>query len=219
MKTRFFSLAITVVILVANTVMAQEPTTERVSTMIDIRNDLIVPEKGESQMAQSVNVLWRYKGFGGFLETDYKSKSHTLTIKPSLLFRLGSWHLLGGLSTNSQGADFAQTGAWFIDSFGNFKVLADLRNFWSISGRGNSYTDNLLRIMYPITSKFSIGADLAYDHWWNETNHNWYFVGPRISYQLTKGVSIYTRVSREWDALGDKTQTVDRIRLALAFAF
>ena len=219
MKPRFFSLAAIVLILMASSVLAQEPAAEKLSVMIDIRNDFILPEKGENITAQSVNIWLQGKRFSGFLETDYKSKSHTFTVKPSLLFKQGPWYFLGGASTNSQGSDFIQAGVWFIDSFGRFKILADLRNYWSILGKENGYTDNLFRVMYPIAGRLSVGGDFLFDHWWNGPGHNLYFVGPRIAYQLTKEMSVYTRVSREWDVFGDKTQTVDRIRLALVFIF
>ena len=219
MKSRFFSLAAIVLILMASSVLAQEPAAEKLSVMIDVRSDFILPEKGENITAQSVNIWLQGKRFSGFLETDYKSKSHTLTIKPSFLFKQGPWYFLGGASTDSQGSDFVQAGAWFVDSFGKLNVLADLRNYWSISGKKDGYTDNLLQVMYPITGKLSIGTDLLYDHWWNGPGRNLYLVGPIIAYQLTKEINVYTRVSREWDVLGDKTQTVDRVRLAAMLIF
>ncbi len=217
MKKIFVLAAAMVALLASGPVWAQG--SEKVSTMIDLRNDFIVPEKGENLTGQSVNILWQSKWIGGFLESDYKSKNHAFTIKSSLLFIKGPWYFLGGVSTNSQGSDFVQTGFWYVNNFGQLSVLLDMRNYWSITSKQNDYTDNLLRVMYPITDRASIGADLAYDRWWNVSSHNLYFIGPRLSYQLTKEISIYTRVSHEWDVLGSKTEAVDRIRVGLTFAF
>lgn len=215
----FLLAMVIVIVLNVNIAFAQEAANpEKVSGSIDIRNDFILPEKGEDLIGQSVNVFWQYKQVGGFLETDYKSKDHAFTIKPSLLLNKGSWYLLGGTSTNNQGSDFAQVGFWYINNFGKFKVLVDARNYFSVSGQSNGYTDNLLRVMYPITDKLSIGTDLAFDHWWND-GHNWYFVGPIVRYQLTERVSIYTRISHEWNVLNTGTETTDRIRVGLTINF
>jgi len=207
-----------VVLLEVSLVFAQESKTDKVSGSIDIRNDFIYPEKGESQVGQSVNAFWQYKQISGFLETDFRDNSHTLTIKPSLLFNKGSWYLLGGMAANNQGSDFVQAGIWYVGNLGRFKVLLDARNYFSISSKNNGYTDNLLRVMYPITEKLFIGTELAFDHWWSDS-HNWYFIGPRISYQLTEKISAYIRVSHEWNALNTGAETADRIRLGLAITF
>ena len=215
MKKAAIILATAVTLFVSAPILAQEP----VSTIIDIRNDLIFPEKGGDQTAQSLKIWLQYGRISGFLESDFKNENHALTIKPSLLFKQGPWYFLGGLSTNSQGSDFVQAGLWHVSRFGQFSVLLDLRNYWSVSGKGNSYTDNLLRVMYPIAGKLSIGGELSYDHWWNERDRNWFFIGPRVSYQLTKEMSVYVRVSREWDAIGSRTESTDRIRTAVQFNF
>lgn len=212
---RIIFLAVVFAAFVINPVLAQEP----ISTMVDLRHDFFYPKKGENLTAQSLKILWQHNWLAGFLESDFKSSNHALTLKPSLLLRHGPWYFLGGLSANSQGSDFVQAGIWHVNRFGNFNILLDLRNYWSISGKGNNYMDNLLRVMYPLVGKLSIGTELGYDHWWNTSNHNWFLVGPRISYQLTKELSIYVRVSREWDVLGNKTEETDRIRTAIQFNF
>ncbi|MFH1583084.1 MAG: hypothetical protein ABIB72_02065 [Candidatus Falkowbacteria bacterium] len=212
-------LAVASALLMVNLVLAQDPNSERVSTLIDIRNDFILSEKGENQTGQSMKVLWQYKWIGGFLESDYKSKNHALTIKPSFLLKQGPWYFLGGASTNSQGSDFVQAGVWYLNSFGKFNIFLDLRNYWSVSDKENGYTDNLLRVMYPIGGKFSAGFDLYYDHWWNQPSHNWFLVGPRVKYQLTKKINIYLRVSHEWDVFNGKTGGTDRIITGIQIFF
>ena len=73
--------------------------------------------------------------------------------------------------------------------------------------------------MYPIGKGFSIGTDLVYDHWWEGQAHSWYLVGPRISYKLTNEISLYGRVSHEWDVKDIGTDTGYRVRVGLAMIF
>lgn len=196
----------------------QEEKVENVSGFIDIRNDFIYPKDGVSQTGQSLNALWQYKWFGGYLETDYKSQSHTLTIKPSLFVNKGPLYFVGGAATDNNGSDFVQAGIWYIDDLGKFKILFDSRNYFSTSGQSNGYIDNFLQVMYPITEKISVGTELCFDHWWND-GHNWYLVGPKISYQLTKNVSVYIRGSYEWNVLETGTETVVQVRTGVMINF
>lgn len=218
MKKVFLAVAV-MMFFIAGSVFAQETVNpEKVFGSIDIRNDFIFPEKGDDMIGQSVNILFRYKSLGGYLETDYKSKDHSLTLKPAILFCIGQWSLLGGMSTNSKGADFAQTGIWYANSLGKLNFLVDARNYWSITSQSNGYFEIFSRATYPVIEKVSAGVDLDFTHWWGD-GHNCYFIGPRISYQLTERISIYARVSREWNVLDAGTETTDRIRLGVAVTF
>ncbi|GEM_PF-2026726 len=222
--------------LTAGSALAQDANSEKISGSIDIRiSDFVYPEKGENITGQSLNAFWKYKQYSGLLETSYISESHSFTIKPSIQFSKGPLSALVGLSTNDTGSDFFQVGIWYADSFGKFKVLVDARNYFSITSQENGYIDNFVRVMYPITDKLSAGIDFGYDHWWEGNEHNWYFFGPRAVYQITKDVSIYIRVSREWNVkkvavetiaesttvttMERETDITDKIRLGLIIAF
>lgn len=191
---------------------------EKVSGYIDIRNDFVLPKDGDDITAQSVNILLKRGSFGAFLENAYKSNGHIFTMKSSLLLSKGPWSFLVGASTNSKGADFAQMGVWYANGFGKFKVLVDARNYFSISGQSNGYTDNLFRAMYLVGDKLSIGADVAFDHWWND-GHNLYLVGPRINYQFSKEVGVHIRVSHEWNVTCAGTVETDYVRAGLMYTF
>lgn len=208
---------------------------EKVSGSIDIRiSDFIYPEKGENITGQSLNAFWKYKQYSGLLETNYISDSHSFAIKPSVQFSKGPLSALVGLSTNDTGSDFFQAGIWYADSFGKFKVSVDARNYFGITSQKNGYIDNFVRIMYPITDRFSAGIDFCYDHWW-DNDQDWYFIGPRISYQLTERISVYVRPSREWTVKKTAVETLvgstmvttterettstDKIRLGLVITF
>lgn len=205
-----------VVFLAITSVFAQD--SEKVSGFVDVRNDIVLPKDEEDITVQSVNIFLKHGRAGVFLESADRSKDHVLTLKPSLLLSKGPWSLLVGAATNSKGADFAQAGAWYINSFGKVNIFADLRNYFSISGQSNGYTDNLFRIMYPITDKISVGAELVFDHWWND-GHNLYLIGPRAIYQFSKTASIYIRVSHEENATCTGTVETNYIRTALMYTF
>jgi hypothetical protein len=206
-------------LLAAVPVFAQEADSEKVKTFLDFRNDIVSSDKSGGQTIQAGTLWWQYKALGGVLEPELRTKNHYERMKASLLWKFGqSWYILGGATADSQGSDFVQAGVWYVGNLGKFKVLLDARNYFSISGQSNGYTDDLLRIMYPITNKLSVGTDIAFDHWWGD-GHNLYFVGPRISYQISKNISIYARVSHEWNVSAAGTEETDRIRVGLAITF
>lgn len=207
---------VVVTLLAVNMASAQD----KVSTFVDFRNDYIMPEKGDDQYVQAMAIWWQYKSFGTIIETSYADKTHSSCLKPSLLWKVGkSYYMLGGVSTDSNGSKFVQTGVWYINKLGKASVYIDLRNYWIITGRNNGYTDNLFRVMYPVGKGFSVGADLIYDHWWKESSHNWYFVGSRLSYKINAKASVYARVSREWNVRKSGSVTTDKLRLGLTFSF
>ena len=86
-----YSVIAIVLLFIANYASAME----KVSTVVDIRNDFIYPEKGDKQTVQNINVYRQYKQIGGFLESSYKNKNHTLTIKPSTIYKKEAMVLFG----------------------------------------------------------------------------------------------------------------------------
>lgn len=213
------TVVVMIIFLTANEIFAEEVINhEKVSGSIELRNNLIFPEKGEDLTSQTVNVYLQYKQFSGYLETCYKSQDHSFVFKPSIQYTFGHWSLLLGVSSDNSGSDFVQAGLWYANNFGKFKVLVDARNYFSISGKSDGFTDNTLRVMYSITEKISIGTDLMFDRWWNDS-HNWYLFGPRVSYQFNNNISLFIRASRDWDVKNIETTTTDQIRTGLIISF
>lgn len=203
-------------LLVVNMVSAQD----KISTFIDFRNDYVMPENGDDQYVQAMAIWWQYKSAGLIIEESYADKSHSSCLKSALSWKVGkAWYLIGGVSVNSQGLKFVQTGVWYINKLGKASIYIDLRNYLSITDQKNGYTDNLFRIMYPIGKGFSVGTDLIYDHWWSGPSHSWYFIGPRLSYKINVKTSIYARVSREWNVKEASSVTTDKLRVGLTFSF
>ena len=207
--------------MAAGSVFAQETNSEKASTFVDFRNQYYASQNGSSQYAEALMVWWQYKALGLVFEESYANKAHSICLKPSALLKVGnSLYLLGGLSTDSNGSDFIQTGAWYMNDFGKFNVLVDMRNYWSITSQSNGYTDNLFRLMFPVGKGFSGGIDLAYDHWWSGPSHDWFLIGPRLSYKITDVIGIYGRVSPEWDIRENNTAKMTmQYRIGLNFKF
>lgn len=221
---KFIWVCVSIVIFLAagsGFVFAQETNPEKPSTFVDFRNDYMVSQNGSGQYVELLMVWWQYKELGLVFEETYANKVHAICIKPSALWKIGkSLYLLGGLSTDSSGSDFVQTGAWYINNFGKFNVLADMRNYWSITGQNNGYTDNLFRFGYLPSKNFSVGIDAVYDHWWNGPAHDWFLIGPRVGYKITDTIGIYGRVSPEWDIRENNVAKMTmRYRAELTFSF
>lgn len=219
MKKLMLVVVVVFLMVSAALVSAQEPVAKKVDVLIDLRNDFVASEKSSNKTIQAATVWVQGKLVGGILEPEYCSKTHYEKIKGSLLLKQGSWYFLAGATSDSLGNDFVQAGIWYVGKVGKANVLVDARNYWSTSGRDNGYTDNLLRVMYPIGKGFSVGMDFAYDHWWSSPSHDWYCVGPRISYKVTENISVYARVSRDWNVVSGEAEKTDKIRVGLSLTF
>jgi hypothetical protein len=220
MKRIFVLLAVMIVVLLTVTpVFAEDEKSDKVFTYMDFRNDVVNSEKTGGQNIQSAVLWWQAKYLGGVVEPEFRSKNHYERIKSALLWKVSeSWYLLGGISVDSQGSDFVQVGVWRIGKIGPFNSLLDARNYFSTSGQSNGYTDNLFRLMYPFTNKLSVGLDVCYDHWWQDSR-NLYFAGPRITYQLTENINLYARFSREWNTFSTGTEYTDRFRVGIVITY
>lgn len=196
-------------------------TTDKISTSVDFRNETILKEH-DSYIKNSLNIWVQSTTFGTFIEPEIQSTDADSyeRLKMSLLWKIkqSPFYLLGGTSVDNKGSDFVQFGIWYIDNLGPFRVLLDLRDYVGISNQNNGYTDNTLRAMYPLFEKVSIGADIIYDHWWEEGN-DLLLIGPRISLEISDSVSVYIRVSHEWNTLDTGTEQINRIRIGLCYKF
>jgi len=218
MRTITVIIGIVIVLVMTGICLSQEGE-ERVTSLFVLRNDWVSPKEGKSSVTQLNSGYWHFKSFGGGIDVKSNLQANFLEAQPYLTINSGPWYLLGGFSTNSAGADYIQTGLWYIKSFSKLTVIADLRNYWAVSEKANGYTDNLLEVTYPLTEKFFTGFDFRFDHWWKGKSHDWYLAGPLIGYNLTKSTSIFLRVSREWDVLDSRTSRADRIRIGLKLCF
>jgi hypothetical protein len=213
---------IMIMTLVSAICFAEEKSEENsVSSTIAVWNETYSPSKGENKNFQRMFGFFNYKplGIGGAIEVRINEKNNYTELKPYLTFNRGSWYFLGGYSTDTEGLRFIQTGAWYINKFGDWNLTLDMRTYISVDGKKNDYTENLFRISHPIAGKLFGGLDLVYDHWWSESSRNFYMIRPFIGYKITKTLSVVSRYSREWDMGGEINKRADRLRLELCFSF
>lgn len=197
-----------------------QKTVQKASTLIIIKNDFVEPEEKASYHKQSVSIYCHNGNwFGGGLDLTVKPKYDYTEVKPYLTVNKGPFYLLGGLSINSAGNDYIQGGIWYTNKFGKVKVFFDLRNYWNIDGESTDYLDSFLKGEYPLGEKFYAGLDLDYCRYWQDGNHNFYFIGPYVGYKITDNTSIYLRLSRDWNVVNGNSDRTDKIRGGLKIAF
>lgn len=216
---RLFVVFVAVMVVISSLSLTWAGDSDKASTYLDFRQEYKNPQGGAGETGQSIVAWWQYGSIGGLFEGDITNKSHYVDFKPSLLYRKGSFFFLGGFAADSLGSEFIQTGVWYLNTFGKLNVSLDARNYWSITGKDNGYTEEFLRVTHPIAGKIYGGIDMIFDHWWSGKSHSCYFVGPLVGYKFTSTTSLYLRVSREWDVLGGDTRSTDRLRLGLVFYF
>lgn len=218
MKNRMFTWLLSIAILVfAVPSFAAEASEDKVSTSVTIKNNWVSPEAGDSLNTQGLDIYWSYGQLGGGVDLCYASKSNFTQIKPYLTFNKGPWYLVGGFSVDNT-AEFAQAGFWFVDSFSDFNVFLDVRNYFAIDGESDDFLDTYLGISHALGGKFYVGADLICDYWW-KNGDSWYLVGPLVGYKFTKSLSVFTRLSREWLISDSETSASDCVRLGLNLRF
>ena len=189
---------------------------EEVSTSISLKNDWVSPEGGKTYLKQGLSTYWNYEWLGGGLDMTVKPEFDYFAIWPYLTLNQAPFYLLGGVSTDSCGADYVYPGIWYVDTFGETNFFLGLKNYWSIGGEASAsdYLNSFLKITYPVSEKFFAGIDLEYIRWWEDSN-NWYFIGPFIGRKITKAVSLIIRPSRSWD----ESTKEDMVRLEMAISF
>jgi len=143
-------------------------------------------------------------------------------VKPYLTANKGPFYVLAGLQADSDKTSHVQAGMWYVNRFKKLNVFLDVRHYWAVSNKCQDYLDAWFSISHPVTpisEKLFVGTELEVIHYWGGPAHNWYFVGPLIGYEITKNISIFARLSREWDVCGRQTEKTDRIRLGVKFTF
>ncbi|MCK4650173.1 hypothetical protein KAT36_02980 [Candidatus Pacearchaeota archaeon] len=190
------------------------------STLIILKNDLAKTKEGESYHKQSVTIYCHNGNwFGGGLSATVKPTHDYAEVNPFFTVNKGPLYLLGGLSTNSSGNDYAQAGIWYIDKFGKIATFFILKNYWNIAGESTDYLDAFLELEYPLGKKFYAGIDLDYCHYWQDENHYFYFIGPYAGYKILDNLSVYLRLSRGWNIVEDQSNRTDNIRTGLEISF
>lgn len=192
-----------------------------ISTLVLMRNDWIKSEDKESVQSQEFFAYWLYdKKIGGGIDVVTTPKANSISVKPFGTWKLSdSVHFVGGAMNTSYGSDYLHGGVWIFQNIGQWKIYLDLREYVEISGKRSDYFDAFAEIIYPVADKFSLGVVGMYDHWWQDDDHDWFFIGPIGYYHLSKSVSICCRPSLDWERnSGDTVRTV-KVRVGVKLVF
>jgi hypothetical protein len=194
----------------------------KLSGLMIFKNDYVVPRKStvNSMYSNTVNIYLRDGWIGAGVDATYTKKSDYLNIKPFITLGKGPLRALAGYSELNSGARYAQAGVWYINTHNKVSMILDLRNFWTLDrAKSPGYLDFWVHLSHPIGDKFYAGIEAEYVHWWDKKPHDWFYAGPLVGYKLTKNLSIYARVAREFDMKPSKNSATDRFRIALKYVF
>jgi hypothetical protein len=204
------------------TVQAEEQEGDKVSTALAIKGDFVSPHHGEKHFAAQFNGYWHYKWFGTGIDVTDKRHAGWTQVKPYVTANKGPFYVLAGLQADTNKANHLQTGVWYVNRFKKLNVFLDVRQYWAVNDKCRDYIDAWLSVTNPVTpisERLFVGTELEYIHYWSGPSHNWYFIGPLVGFEITKNISIFARLSREWDVCGSKTETTNRVRLGVKFSF
>lgn len=191
---------------------------DQVSTMVMFKSDVAFPKVGESFDAQGISTYWHKGNFGAGIDVDVIRSLDFTQVKPYVTLNRGPWYLVGGYSTGDAG-EYAQVGFWYINTFGKFNVVFDVRNDFGLDIASPSFLDCFGEVTHPIgDSQFYVGLDAVYDRWW-QGDHTWAMVGPLVGYKFTPQISAFVRLTHEWDVLGGETNEANRLRVGLVLNF
>lgn len=190
---------------------------DKVSGSVVYRANYISPENGDGLFAHDLNAYMNLGKIGLGLDTLTLSERDYLRLRPYATIKANDRiKFVGGLSTDSNGADHMDVGVWYADRFGRFTFFADPRLFFSVSDEANDFFDLFVESLYQVNDKLSVGVNVCYDHWW-ESGSDWMLVGPVAYWKLTDSVTIFTRIGREMDFRGGSESTDFRLALKLSF--
>ncbi len=190
---------------------------KKISTTINLKNDW-GDASGKTVDTQRAFIFWNYKDVGGGgIDMAITRRKDYFQVDPFLTFNRGSWYFVGGASVDNF-SQYIQGGFWYMNSIGKTFVFADIRNYFATGGNAKDYVEGFFEVTHPIGKRFFMGADLDYVLWW-EGSHKWLLVGPIIGMKFNKNISFYTRISREWNIIDDKSDGSNRFRLGMTISF
>lgn len=192
-----------------------------ISTLMLIRNDWVKTEDKDSVQSQEFFGYWLWeKKIGGGIDVVTTPETDCVTVKPFATLKVTSaLHLIGGALTTSYGSDYLHGGIWIFQSIGQWRIFLDLREYVEISGKRSDYVDAFTEIIYPVSDKLSLGVVGMYDHWWQDDNHDWFFIGPVSYYHLSKSLTVFCRPSLDWEKTKQDTIRTAKLRFGVKLAF
>lgn len=194
---------------------------EEISTLILMRNDWVKTESKDSVQSQEFFGYWLWeKQIGGGIDVVTTPETDCITVKPFVTLKVtDSVHFVGGTMTTSYGSDYLHGGVWIFHNIGQWRIYLDLREYVEISGKRSDYVDTFVEITRPVTDKLSLGVVGMYDHWWQDDNHDWFFIGPVGYYQVSKNMTVFCRPSLDWEITRQDNIKTAKMRFGVKLVF
>ncbi len=185
---------------------------------ITLKSDLVKIDGSESFLRESLWVYGKKGSIGGGINITSVPKTHFLDIQALATIDVDEGiSVVGGIQTNSAGSSHVLTGLWLNKNIDKIKIIADLRQWWTLEGE--CYSDNFLEISIPVSEKISLAGDFVHDHWWTKENHDWFLAGPVIYYKAAKNTTLFFRPALEWDIKDNKTTRGNDFRIGITVKF
>lgn len=187
---------------------------KKVETLVLLRADWVKPHEGESQERYWTTMYWQFKELGLGFDAVSTPKTDFLSVNPYLTYKVGASpvQLVGGILTDSTGADFGHVGIWYTDEIRKAQVFLEIRNYIAVNGIAREYLDNLFEVVYPVSKKIDLGVSAVYDRFWTGEDRNYFQVGPIGYYKVNDAASVFVRPTRE-------TGNTNSVRIGAKFVF
>ena len=182
------------------------------------RANLISPDMTKSFWSHDLNAYSLVDGkYGLGLDNTYCPDKDYFRTKPFATVNvIGGLNLLGGLSLDNAGGDYAQLGFWYFGKLGEkVKIFLDPRFYIGTSERARDFFEGYAEISYPLNDKFTLAINVLHDHWW-ENNTNWALVGPVVYWKISSSITVFARIARETNFEGSNATDV---RTAIRWSF
>jgi hypothetical protein len=190
---------------------------KRVEGYVFYRTNLISPDRNKNFWSHDLNAYSLVDGkYGLGLDNTYCPDKDYFRTKPFATVNVaGGLNLLGGLSLDNTGGDYAQLGFWYFGKLGEkVNIFLDPRFYTGTSEGARDFFEGYAEISYPLNDKFTLAINVLYDHWW-ENNTNWMLVGPVVYWKINSSITVFARIARETNFEGgDATDIRTAIKLS-----
>lgn len=218
MQKGMFLLLVGLCLIFSSAFQAEAGDEGKVSGTLVYRGNVISPDEGKSFWSHDLNAYIRMnEKLGIGLDTTSCPENNYLNIKPYATWKLvDGLNLVGGLSTNSKGADYAHAGVWYFSTLGkNASIFVDPRFYFEASDDAKNYFDGFAEFNYSVSSEVSLAINVIYDHWW-QSQTDWALVGPVVYWKINKSTTLFSRIARETNFEGGNATD---LRIGLKFNF
>jgi hypothetical protein len=196
-----------------------------VSVLMLLKQNWIMPEHGDAFFSEGITLYGHHRSNIGLgMDIDLTPKADYHRYRAYLTYNSGPWFALAGISTDSNGSEYAQAGFWYSKKHGLWEIFIDQRLYMATDGKSVTYSDLYVEAVYPVVKDVKLGLNACYDHGFagKAKKFDWWFVGPVVYFDnlLGNGLTPYFRIGYESNVLpGQKNKNAVDGRAALKITF